>query len=58
MNSDRLLPYWEAVKSAESILQEGEGMMKHLETEDNAEPIAFEYELDNHQQKTILGRGM
>ena len=34
------------------------GMIKHLETEDNAEPIAFEYEYDDHQQKTILGKGI
>merc|ERR1711962_814711 len=33
------------------------GMIKHLKTEDNAEPIAFEYEYDDHQQKTILGKG-
>ena len=41
-----------------ALTADQEGMMKHLETEDNAEPIAFEYELDDHQQKTILGRGM
>ena len=41
-----------------ALTADQEGMFKDLETEDNSEPISFEYEKDESGQKTLLGKGI
>ena len=41
-----------------ALTADQEGMFTDLETEDNSEPISFEYDLNESDQKVLLGKGI